>query len=304
MSTKKQIGACLVSLCLVAAGLDGLAAPALAGAGGGKSPAKYLYRCGTIDKPGNYELRRNLSAIGDCLILATDFITLDLNGYEIRGSGLGRGLSDGGQGLRGIEIKSGSIANFAIAVDLGNSAAIRAQDLRVFDNTGGDTLIECSSEPLLVGRPTGIITGSNSIVQSNMVGDNVGMAIKVGSGSVVADNVVKDNTGANIGEGHEISGICAFSGSQVVRNAIIDNDALAAQANSGSAVSQNSARNNGDGLRVNSGSTVNGNTVHRNTGFGLQVNCPSNVIGNAAVGNGTNIALLGDGCNEADNLDP
>lgn len=42
--------------------------------------------CQTISKPGSYELANNLTATGDCLLIATDFVTIDLAGFLISGA--------------------------------------------------------------------------------------------------------------------------------------------------------------------------------------------------------------------------
>jgi hypothetical protein len=38
--------------------------------------------------------------------------------------------------------------------------------------------------------------------------------------------------------------------------------------------------------------------------FGILVECPSNVTNNTAVGNGTNLQLNGQGCNNTNNVAP
>ena len=46
-----------------------------------------ISKCGTISKPGSYVLTRNLTAIGDCLVVAANFVTIDLGGWVITGNG-------------------------------------------------------------------------------------------------------------------------------------------------------------------------------------------------------------------------
>jgi hypothetical protein len=62
--------------------------------------------------------------------------------------------------------------------------------------------------------------------------------------------------------------------------------------------------NAGEGIGASAGSTVIGNTV-MNNGDGLFVDCPSNVTNNTAVNNiGANLRLIGDGCNNTNNVAP
>jgi hypothetical protein len=57
-----------------------------------------IHECRRIDEPGSYALMRNLPGDegllpdGDCLLIAADFVTLDLNGWTITGDGTGFGI--------------------------------------------------------------------------------------------------------------------------------------------------------------------------------------------------------------------
>ena len=53
-----------------------------------------ISKCGTISKPGSYVLTRNLTANGDCLVVAANFVTIDLGGWVITGNGTGGGITD------------------------------------------------------------------------------------------------------------------------------------------------------------------------------------------------------------------
>ena len=55
-----------------------------------------ISKCTTISKPGSYVLTRNLTASGDCLMVAANFVTLDLGGWVITGNGTGTGSQTGG----------------------------------------------------------------------------------------------------------------------------------------------------------------------------------------------------------------
>jgi hypothetical protein len=77
-------------------------------------------------------------------------------------------------------------------------------------------------------------------------------------------------------------------------------------------VTGNYATNNRfNGIIVNQGSTVTGNTATNNiNGFGISVDCPANVTDNTAFNNGfgapghPNIQLFGEGCNNTNNVAP
>ena len=88
---------------------------------------KVITKCKTLHEPGAYVLGKNLTvqeaaeaarlpALGD------DFISVDLDGFTITGSGAkGAGIrlsDDFGGGGRGFEIRGGTIAFFARGIDL------------------------------------------------------------------------------------------------------------------------------------------------------------------------------------------
>ena len=72
--------------------------------------------CRTINQPGSYVLRRNLTSAGTCLVVNADFVTIDLNGFVIAGDGTGVGVTDNSVTRRGTVIHGGSITNFAVGI--------------------------------------------------------------------------------------------------------------------------------------------------------------------------------------------
>ena len=67
----------------------------------GPALAAGISKCTKITKPGSYVLTRNLTARGDCLVVAASFVTLDLGGFVITGEGdVGEGSGVIGQGDR------------------------------------------------------------------------------------------------------------------------------------------------------------------------------------------------------------
>ena len=57
------------------------------------APAKNITACQTIGQPGKYSLGGNLTAAGDCLVIAADFVSIDLAGFTIAGNGTGAGVT-------------------------------------------------------------------------------------------------------------------------------------------------------------------------------------------------------------------
>jgi hypothetical protein len=129
------------------------------------------------------------------------------------------------------------------------------------------------------GFDTGVDAGGSSIVEALRVVGNVfendPASFGIKSGGIVKDNFVT---------GTGMAGISA----------------------TGTVTGNVSSGNFHDGILVGPGSTVIGNTVDGNGRMGLVVTCPSNVTNNTAINNfeSFNLNLLGDGCNNTNNVAP
>lgn len=141
-----------------------------------------LEGCQTISTTGSYVVTQNLTATGDCLIVATDFVTIDLAGFTISGDGTGEGVTttccDGR--LAGIAVRNGTVTNFfrGIYLELVDGAVVEA--VRVIDNLN-----------------SGIITDSPCIVRNNLAQGNVFDGIRTGGDCVVTGNTIRGS--GNIG---------------------------------------------------------------------------------------------------------
>jgi len=234
-----------------------------------------IQNCTTITDPGSYELANNLETcktkggVSDCLVIAADFVTIDLRGFEIRFCFPGKvvrdlvrgdGITDDGAERKGIVVRDGTVRNFRTGINLGASEGAQIDRMRVFGNT-----------------QLGMAAGRGSIVTSNTARDNGLGGILAGFASTVSGNTASDNGNDGI----------AVAGSSTV---------------SGNTTSFNSQ----DGIQVFHSSTVSGNTANGNGQDGIDVVCPSNVIGNTAASNvSNNLSLIGPGlCNIDHNLAP
>src|SRR5918912_838070 len=82
-----------------------------------------IKRCQRIDQPGSYKLVDNLYATGDCLVITTEGVTIDLAGFVMTGDGTGMAI----QGIQApvgtipplrTVVRNGDISNFALAINL------------------------------------------------------------------------------------------------------------------------------------------------------------------------------------------
>ncbi len=71
-----------------------------------------------------------------------------------------------------------------------------------------------------------------------------------------------------------------------------------------SLVTGSNSTGNDVGIVTNIGTTIIGNTSNNNPQLGIHAECPSVVVGNTAVGNGTNLSLVGAGCASDHNAAP
>jgi hypothetical protein len=60
---------------------------AIAPGPGAQAAPTPIRECQTIDQPGSYVLERNLTATGDCLVITANFVTVNLAGFALTGTG-------------------------------------------------------------------------------------------------------------------------------------------------------------------------------------------------------------------------
>ena len=156
-----------------------------------------INNCQTISQPGAYVVNRNLSATGDCLVVAADFVTIDLDGFVLQGNGTGAGVSvPFGPVRRGLSVRNGAVTGFSSGIDAGNSAGASIERVNASANAshgivGGDRAVITRSQALNNGGD-GIRGGRGATVSGSVVGDNQN-GIFVIEGSSVLHSVSRNN---------------------------------------------------------------------------------------------------------------
>jgi hypothetical protein len=140
-----------------------------------------------------------------------------------------------------------------------------------------------------------------------------GIAVRNGSISGFASGVALADDTSSIVEGIRVSGTGPNTSSGIIANGIVKGNVVSGmqtgiQSITGT-ITDNYVENFFDGILAQAGSTLIGNTVINNipaTGYttGLVVTCPSNVINNTATGSTNNLFMIGDGCNNTNNVAP
>ena len=209
-----------------------------------------IEKCQTISKSGSYKLVHNLTftgAIGVCLQITADFVTIDLAGFMISASsgrvgGFGPTAIMAAADRSSIVVRNGSISSFFEGIDLRGDGSI-VEGLRV----GGPC-------------PCGIGISAKGIVRGNTT---VGIAdIAAGGIGIVATGTV---TG-NYATGSRDAGFEIGQGSTVIGNTAIDNvfgpgPGIGISVNCPSNVTDNTAVNNNANLVLNGDGCNNTNNV-------------------------------------------
>jgi hypothetical protein len=256
----------------------------------------------TITTSGNYVVTRDLVASGDCIIIATNSIAIDLidlQGHSITGSGSGIGIGNrGDNGYLNLIITNGTIRKFDNGISPRGQFTIIA-NMTVRDNTGN-----------------GITTGSSSTVVDTVASWN-GLVGIVGPGfvsgvqanhnafrgmqlqfSIITDSEVNDN--GDIGIWALDSSVAATTAK---RNAS-DGFMLVGDTN---AISDSTASDNGGNgtSMLDAGAGTNravNNVANNNAEAGIALGCPANAFGNTARNNaGGNIVTSDNTCVLLDN---
>ena len=169
--------------------------------------------CGTLSSPGAYFLTGNLSATGDCLVIAADNVAIDMKGKTITGNGSGAGITDGGFQHPSVIISNGTIRNFGTGIDLENSGEAIISNVDSSKNAGDGIFIDrcCNTLNSVTTNGnggSGIVIDSDdsslSNIQANGNSDG-GIFISNCCNTLVA-STVSNNTGIGV----EMEGCCSF----------------------------------------------------------------------------------------------
>jgi hypothetical protein len=210
-----------------------------------------IVACTTLTVPGSYIVSKNLTAAGgDCLVVASDFVTIDLDGFVISSTAGAKGGSGvaqlSGKSFRGIAVRNGTITGFAQAILLPDATGAMIERIRVIANSGD-----------------GIVAGNNAVVRDSVTVANGDMGISLGQTALVTRNTSEENGGG---------GISVDIGGNVAGNTVGRNKLSGISTGQGANVVNNVSRNNGiDGIFMDCPSAVIANTTSNNLGQNLHL---------------------------------
>ncbi|MCB9359412.1 right-handed parallel beta-helix repeat-containing protein [Candidatus Woesearchaeota archaeon] len=200
-----------------------------------------LYGCGTIDKAGVYALQNNVTATGDCWIIAAHNVTLKGNGYTVEGDGTGSPVVS--EGYSDLLIMGFNISTFSALIinqssnivvyqnifsDLGSSGieVWYSDDISLINNTIKDSIAFVFSDTIVFSN--NILGDQNlnffelfSTTNSNLLSNNLlNSTIYLFNNS--NNNIVSSNTfdidSTSVSYGISISG---SDNNQITSNTLI-----------------------------------------------------------------------------------
>lgn len=140
--------------------------------------------CLTISTPGSYRVTKNLTANGNCIVISTSFVTIELDGHTLTGNGTGFGISASSttsfnNAHQAIKIRNGIITNFQVGINFFTSAArsVVVEETIVVANKG-----------------IGIAVDRGATVRGNTVSGNGDRGIVAKSSLVIENNVSQNGT--------------------------------------------------------------------------------------------------------------
>ena len=152
------------------------------------------------------KLDHDLLCTGDGLIVGSDGIRIDLNGYTLSGSGVGAGIAVTGR--TNISISGGTVTNFAVAVRVNTSTDVVIKQNEFVANPEGIDLQAGSVGNMIKDNAfqdsitRGIMLRSNSrendIKNNTFTGNRVGILVFGGVNNTLKQNIISGSTLAGI----------------------------------------------------------------------------------------------------------
>ena len=164
---------------------------------------RVLNACQTLTEPGSYVVNRNLQSNGDCLVVAADFVTIDLDGFVLSGTGTGSGVA--GQGStewHATTVRNGTITGFGNGVSLSSATDSTVERINATGNAASGIVVGTNSSvrasQAVSNGANGIRVGIGGNVSGNTVARNGGNGISTVEGANVLDNVSRNNSGHGV----------------------------------------------------------------------------------------------------------
>jgi hypothetical protein len=145
----------------------------------------------TISRPGSYRLSSNLDVPANAagIVVFASGVTIDLNGFQIKGSGAGTGIS-ALQARQAIVVRNGTVTNFEKGIDI-KGMGNEVRDVIAFGNSVVGVEIGAGATVAgnrAFGNGAGISAETGSVLSDNSVQFNTSFGLRAKSGSVIRGN--------------------------------------------------------------------------------------------------------------------
>jgi len=165
-----------------------------------------LSSCQGIFSSGAYIVTQNLAnPSGDCLLLESDRVTIDLNGFSVSAAGRGIRTVESPGTWRHLVIRNGSVSGGTGGIILSSSETTTVEGVRATGGTDWAILVPNESvvkDCLVTGGAKGI--SAAGLVVGNIVSGTTGTGMA--ASGTVKDNVVADNGGDGLVTGGVVMG--------------------------------------------------------------------------------------------------
>jgi len=204
--------------------------------------------CNTIiSTAGSYVVTANLtasSASTPCIKVTTGFVTINLNGFVLTGTGGGQGISASASPLT---ITNGFIKSFSVGISA-PVPRVKLTGITLLSNKGAGASLgdnaESTDSKFINNSADGLDVGKNALITQCTFLGNSGNGLKAGTSAVVTENVASSN-GSTIPTsiGFETDGNATVSGNAASANTAITDGF--GDAGGGSTFEGNTASSNG-----------------------------------------------------------
>jgi Right handed beta helix region len=213
--------------------------------------------CGSLSAPGNYFLTGNLSATGDCLVIAADNVAIDMKGKTITGNGTGAGITDAASTHDFAIIANGKIRNFNTGIDLEQSGKSIISNIDSSKNTGDGIFIFfcCNTLNAVTTNGNGGVgiemDSEDSSLSNIQANGNAGGGIFNGE---CCNTLVGSTVNNNGGVGVQMGGGRSFVvGSKIQKNSDIG---LEMTDGDNGVIKSTTSKNSGDGMELGGGDNM------------------------------------------------
>jgi hypothetical protein len=301
--------------------LSGLAAIGLAAAAADAPAQTVLTACTTISSPGNYVLGNNITAAGNCFVLAASNVAIDFKGKKVTGNGDGAAITEDGSARNHLVISNGKIRNFFTGIALSQSGHLTIRKMDVSQNVKSGIFIGgcCNMLEKVKANDNGLtgiqIVDCCSIVTNSETKGNGGNGMDLGQ----CCHAVSDSTSSgNVNNGIRGTGCCiSVNDSKFAENGddgilleddsnIVSNSTVKGNGENGIELEETDnlvsrckvKKNGGIGIKMDAGDNNQINaTSSKANDVGVSIECPGTLVDVKASGNpGGNLIESGAGC--------